>query len=60
MSAFALVGARLFDGERMRDGEAVVVENGRIREVGAAAALPADIERQRSRGCLRRASSTSR
>jgi N-acetylglucosamine-6-phosphate deacetylase len=52
MSAFALVGARLFDGERLHEGEAVVVENGRIREVGAADALPENIERRPVEGLL--------
>ena len=31
--AFALTGARVFDGEAMRDGLAVVVDGDRIRDV---------------------------
>jgi N-acetylglucosamine-6-phosphate deacetylase len=52
MNAFALVGARVFDGDRMRDGDAVVVVSGRIREVCAADAVPQDIERRPIAGLL--------
>lgn len=43
--AKALVAARLFDGERMREGEAVVIEDGRIAGVVAAGALGSGVER---------------
>lgn len=52
MSAFALAGARIFDGERMRDGDAVVVENGRVGAVSAAGSLPGNIERRPVEGLL--------
>jgi N-acetylglucosamine-6-phosphate deacetylase len=52
MTAFALVGARLFDGERMHEGEAVVVEDGRIRKVCPAGALPREIRRRPVEGLL--------
>jgi N-acetylglucosamine-6-phosphate deacetylase len=50
--AFALVGARVFDGERMRDGAAVVIDGGRIVEIKTAADLPPKIERRRVEGLL--------
>jgi N-acetylglucosamine-6-phosphate deacetylase len=50
--AFALVGARVFDGERMRDGAAVVIDGGRVAEVEPAADLAPGIERRRVAGLL--------
>ncbi len=50
--AFALTGARVFDGERLRDRAAVVVEGGRIAEVAPETDLPANIERRRIEGLL--------
>ncbi len=42
-----LRGARLFDGERMLDGHAVVVEGGRITAVVPASSVPAGVQEQR-------------
>ena len=42
-----LVGARLFTGERMLDGHAVVVEGERIRAVVPVDAVPTDAQVQR-------------
>ena len=50
--ALALVGARVFDGERMRDGTAVVLESGRIAELRPVAGLPSGIERRSVAGLL--------
>src|SRR5258708_4063895 len=52
MRAFAIVGARIFDGNRWLDGHAVVVENGRVRRVSEADKLPAGIEQRRVEGIL--------
>ena len=52
VTAFALVGARVSNGAHMRDGLAVVVENGRIREVCDADKLTPDIERREITGTL--------
>lgn len=49
---FALVGARVFDGARMRDGEAVVVDGSKVRAVLPAAELGQAIERRRVEGLL--------
>lgn len=49
---FALVGARVFDGDRTHDDAAVVIEGGRIDGVRPAAALPPDIERRPVEGLL--------
>lgn len=48
----ALVGARVFDGERMLDGAAVVIEGGRVASVGRAAELAPNVERRRIEGLL--------
>ncbi|MBI2718344.1 MAG: N-acetylglucosamine-6-phosphate deacetylase [Rhizobiales bacterium] len=48
--AFALTGARLFDGEAMRDGMAVVIDGGRIAAVCAEAEVPGSIERRKLEG----------
>jgi N-acetylglucosamine-6-phosphate deacetylase len=50
--ALALVGARVFDGEHMRDDAAVVVEHGRIAAVEPAGRIGAAAERQTVRGLL--------
>lgn len=50
--AFALTGARIFDGESIRDGLAVVVESDRIVEVVPAEKLASGIERQTLNGGL--------
>jgi N-acetylglucosamine-6-phosphate deacetylase len=51
-TATALVGATVFDGTRLRDGQAVVIEAGRIAGVMPAAKLPAAIARQDIDGLL--------
>jgi N-acetylglucosamine-6-phosphate deacetylase len=48
----ALVGARVFDGERMREDAAVVLEGRHIVAVRSEAELAPGIERQRVRGLL--------
>jgi N-acetylglucosamine-6-phosphate deacetylase len=50
--AFALVGARVFDGVRIREGCAVVVEGGRVRELCDADGTPAGVERRAIDGLL--------
>jgi N-acetylglucosamine-6-phosphate deacetylase len=50
--AFAITGARIFDGERMREGHAVVVEDGRILAVVAEHEVDAGVERRRVEGLL--------
>jgi N-acetylglucosamine-6-phosphate deacetylase len=50
--AFAIVGPRVFDGERMLDGQAVVVEGGRIERVIPADKLAAGVETRRMSGLL--------
>lgn len=50
--ALALTGARVFDGERMHDRAAVVIEGGRIAALGPEADLPANIEGRRIEGLL--------
>jgi N-acetylglucosamine-6-phosphate deacetylase len=52
MSAFAITGARIFDGDRWLDGHAIVVEDGRVRRVSEAEKLPAGIEQRRVEGTL--------
>lgn len=42
--AFALTGARIFDGKAFRDGEAVVIEGTRIAGLVAATQLPAGLK----------------
>ena len=44
--AFALTGARVFDGESIRDGLAVVIDGARIAEVVAVENLAKGIERR--------------
>jgi N-acetylglucosamine-6-phosphate deacetylase len=48
----ALTGARVFDGARMLDGYAVVIERERIAAVVRAEDLPAEIERETIEGVL--------
>ncbi len=50
--ALALTGARVFDGDRIRDGAAVVVERGLIAALCPERELPAGIERRRVKGLL--------
>jgi N-acetylglucosamine-6-phosphate deacetylase len=50
--ATALIGATVFDGDRLRQGRAVVIEDGRIAEVAAEGALPAGVARQTISGLL--------
>jgi N-acetylglucosamine-6-phosphate deacetylase len=50
--AFALTGARVFDGECMHDGAAVVVDGGFIAAVVPEPDLPAKVERRRIVGLL--------
>ncbi|NBJ09746.1 N-acetylglucosamine-6-phosphate deacetylase [Microvirga arsenatis] len=50
--AFALTGARIFDGSHLLDGRAVVVENGRILAVPGESDLGTGIERRRVEGLL--------
>jgi len=50
--ATALIGATVFDGTHLRDGQAVVIENGTISEVVAESALAKGVERRRISGLL--------
>jgi N-acetylglucosamine-6-phosphate deacetylase len=50
--AFALAGTRVFDGESIRDGLAVVIDGGRIAEVVSGNKLAAGIERRVLNGGL--------
>src|SRR5258706_12872716 len=50
--ALALTGARLFDGETMRDGHAVVIAGDRIAAVVPEAGLDAALPRRRIEGLL--------
>jgi N-acetylglucosamine-6-phosphate deacetylase len=49
---FALTGARIFDGDHMLEGRAVVVENGRIVAVPFEKDLPAGIDLRETKGLL--------
>lgn len=49
---FAITGARIFDGERMLDGHAVVVDGARIAALVPEDAIPAGIERRAVQGLL--------
>jgi N-acetylglucosamine-6-phosphate deacetylase len=51
-SALALVPDRLFDGERFRDGRAVVIDAGRITDVPPVAALDPGLPRRAVPGLL--------
>jgi len=50
--AFALTGARIFDGSHMLDGRTVVIENGRILAVPRESELGPGVERRRVEGLL--------
>lgn len=50
--AFALIGARIFDGDHVLEGRAVVIESGRILAVPYEKDLPAGIERRKIEGLL--------
>jgi N-acetylglucosamine-6-phosphate deacetylase len=52
MSAFALTGARIFDGERLLEGHAVVIEGGRIRALVRESRLEPVLPRHRIDGLL--------
>lgn len=52
MSAFAIAGARVFDGDALHHGRAVLVENGRIVAVVLDADLPAGMRVARVTGVL--------
>lgn len=49
-SAFVIEGARVFDGEAFHDGLEVHIADGLIRQVGAALAVPPEVERIDGRG----------
>jgi N-acetylglucosamine-6-phosphate deacetylase len=51
-TATALIGATLFDGDRLRDGHAVLIEAGRIAGVVPETKLPKGIEKQTVTGLL--------
>jgi N-acetylglucosamine-6-phosphate deacetylase len=50
--AFALAGARIFDGEHLRDGEAIIVDKGRVRAIVKDGDLPAGVAVRRVEGLL--------
>src|SRR5258707_9082815 len=50
--AFALTAARLFDGERIRDGQSVVIQDDRIIAVVPDGSLDPALARQRLAGLL--------
>lgn len=50
--ATALIGASLFDGDRLRDGQAVLIEAGKIAGVMPEGKLPKGVERQAISGLL--------
>jgi N-acetylglucosamine-6-phosphate deacetylase len=52
MTAFAIVADRIFDGEQMREGHAVLVEGGRIVDVVTADAIPSGVDVRRVSGLL--------
>jgi len=52
MTAFALSGARIFDGAHLLDGHAIVVDGGRISAVVADRDLPAGVSVERVEGLL--------
>lgn len=52
MTAFALAGARIFDGAHLHDGRAVIVADGRIRAVIEDSAVPAGVPVRRVEGLL--------
>jgi len=50
--AFALTGARVFDGDKIRDGFAVIVEGSRIKDVVDAGRIAAGVTRRELSGGL--------
>jgi N-acetylglucosamine-6-phosphate deacetylase len=50
--ATALIGATLFDGDRLRDGQAVLIEAGKIAGVMPEGKLPRGVEKQSVSGLL--------
>ncbi|MCV0351771.1 MAG: N-acetylglucosamine-6-phosphate deacetylase [Nitratireductor sp.] len=52
MSSFALVGARIFDGDAWQDNRALIVENGRIAGIEPLDALAPDCERREAGGAM--------
>jgi len=52
MTTFAIVGARVFDGERMLDNHAVLVNGGQIAELRRIAALSPSMARREAKGLL--------
>lgn len=50
--AFAIAGARIFDGSEMLDGQAIVVEAGKIGSLLPAEEVPRGIERREVKGLL--------
>lgn len=52
MTAFALVGARVFDGAQLREGEAVIVEGSHIRAVVKEGDVPSTVARVPVEGFL--------
>ncbi len=52
MTAFALAGARIFDGAHLHDGQAVIVADGHVRAVVKDADMPADVPVRRVAGLL--------
>jgi N-acetylglucosamine-6-phosphate deacetylase len=50
--ATALIGATIFDGTRLRDGEAVLIDAGKIAGVMPEAKLPKGVEQQAIEGLL--------
>ncbi len=52
MTMLALSGAPIFDGTRLRDGEAVLIDGGRIADIVAASDVPADAERHDVEGLI--------
>jgi N-acetylglucosamine-6-phosphate deacetylase len=51
-TAAALVGATVFDGDRLRDGQAVLIEAGKIAAVMPEAKLPEGVRKQAVAGLL--------
>ncbi|MEP2121299.1 MAG: N-acetylglucosamine-6-phosphate deacetylase, partial [Bauldia litoralis] len=52
MTVIALTGARIFDGKRLRDGEAVLIDGTRIAGIVATGDVPADAEQRAVEGLI--------
>jgi N-acetylglucosamine-6-phosphate deacetylase len=52
VTAFALTGARVFDGAHLLEGRAVVIDGERITGLGSDADLPSGVERRRVEGLI--------